>query len=238
MTPAHTAVSIWTIFGFSFMVALTGALAPGPLLTYTIAKTADCPRNGHWIGVWVIAGHALIESAIVLGLLAGLSALLTRTPVIQGIGVVGGILLVLLGASIVQNSLKRPMAMRLSPETDPEKTPPSPWTGHPILGGALVSMANPYWWIWWTTIGLAFMARFQIRLDRWPQLAAFFVGHEAGDLAWYLTVSMMVHFGRRRIPPKLFAGILVGCGLFMVGFGVYLGLSPFLQEPVIATQTG
>lgn len=230
--PVETAASIWTIFAFSFMVALTGALAPGPLLTYTIAKTAATPRRGYWIGAWVIVGHALLESVIIIGLLGGLATLLTNTSVIRGIGMVGGLLLVAFGANIIRDAVTRPVVVDLT-ASDTDETGSTGWTRNPILGGALVSMANPYWWIWWSTIGLAFMTQFQIHFGRWPQLTAFFVGHEAGDLAWYLVVSVMVHFGGRRLHPKIFAGILVVCGIFMVGFGIYLGVSPFMKAPQV-----
>jgi hypothetical protein len=28
---------------------------------------------------------------------------------------------------------------------------------NPIIGGIVVSMSNPYLWVWWATIGFAFM---------------------------------------------------------------------------------
>ena len=86
-------------------------------------------------------------------------------------------------------------------------------------------MSNPYWWIWWATVGSAFMVQYRIGWGSWPLLAAFFVGHEAGDLAWYLTVSSLMHWGRRRISPRFYRGILGGCGIFIIAFAIYLAVS-------------
>jgi len=61
----------WVIFSFSFLVALTGAMSPGPLLTYTIIKSAKTRRRGYLMGVWIIAGHAILEMGIVIALLMG-----------------------------------------------------------------------------------------------------------------------------------------------------------------------
>ncbi len=94
---------------------------------------------------------------------------------------------------------------------------------NPVIGGMLVSMANPYWWIWWATIGLAFMLQFKISSSNISGLIAFFAGHEAGDLAWYLLVSVMAFFGLRYLSRRVYASILVACGIFMIGFGAYLG---------------
>ncbi|HUX22063.1 MAG TPA: LysE family transporter, partial [Spirochaetia bacterium] len=100
---------------------------------------------------------------------------------------------------------------------------------HPIVGGIVVSMSNPYWWVWWATVGFAFMAKYQISLHTWGALLAFFLGHEAGDLAWYLTVSTTVSLGRDYISSKVYGILLFACGIFVALFGLYLGVSPFLE---------
>jgi threonine/homoserine/homoserine lactone efflux protein len=101
---------------------------------------------------------------------------------------------------------------------------------HPVLAGALVSMGNPYWWIWWVTIGAAFLLKFDVTFSRWPALVAFFLGHEAGDLGWYSLVSSVLHFGRKGIPKGAATVILGLCGVVIIGFSVYLGVSPFLSR--------
>ena len=101
---------------------------------------------------------------------------------------------------------------------------------NPVVAGALVSMGNPYWWIWWVTIGSAFLLRFDITLTRWQALAAFFIGHELGDLGWYSSVSVVLHLGRQSIPRGVTTGLLALCGAAIIGFGIYLGISPFLSQ--------
>jgi len=93
-------------------------------------------------------------------------------------------------------------------------------------------MSNPYWWVWWATIGLAFIVQFEISFKQWPRLLAFFLGHEAGDLIWYLMVSTLTFFGIRRLNRKAFYGILILCAAFMIFFGLYLGLSPFFKDKI------
>jgi threonine/homoserine/homoserine lactone efflux protein len=93
-------------------------------------------------------------------------------------------------------------------------------------------MSNPYWWVWWATIGFAFMIQFDISFQKWPRLVAFFAGHEAGDLVWYLAVSVLAFFGIRNLNKKAYYGILVCCGVFMILFGLYLGASTFLRSSI------
>ena len=221
------------IFSLSFVVALTGAMAPGPLLTYTIIKSAQSRGRGYLMGAWIIAGHALLEMGIIFALLLGFSFVLKNQLVVKGIGLAGGIILVWFGASIIRDILRRRISTAFLDEADgkpPTATPNSNRTiGNPVIGGILISMANPYWWIWWVTIGFAFILEFNISFENWPRLLAFFLGHEAGDLAWYLVVSTLSFFGLRHLNRKIYYAILALCGLFMIAFGIYLGSAPFLK---------
>lgn len=224
--------TLWVVFSLAFVVALSGALAPGPLLTYTIVKTLETRRRPALTGVRVIAGHALLEALLVVGLLAGLSTVLRHPLTTRIIGAVGGLFLVVLGArlavAVLRGRVRSPLAVPATGGGTPAPSRAAAGISNPVLGGILVTMSNPYWWVWWATIGLAFMARYEIGFSSWPLVVAFLLGHEAGDLAWYWAVSGLVSLGGRRLTDGLYRGVLVGCAVVMVGFGVFLGLSPYL----------
>jgi threonine/homoserine/homoserine lactone efflux protein len=218
--------ALWAVFSFSFVVALSGAMAPGPLLTYTVIKTMQSRRRGYLVGAWIIAGHALLETALIVALLLGFSLILKNPTVLKIIGVLGGLFLVFLGLRLLVDVARGRVRAPAESEVPAAGVPAA--LGNPVLGGALVSMSNPYWWIWWATIGFAFMIRYQISFTNLPALFAFLIGHEAGDLAWYLAVSTLVYLGRNRFNMRVYNAVLFICGCVMVGFGLYLGLSLLL----------
>lgn len=224
----------WVIFSFSFLVALTGAMSPGPLLTYTIIKSAKTNRRGYLMGLWIITGHAVLEMGIIILLLLGFSFVLKSMVVVRIIGVTGGVILLLFGASIIRDIFKGNISASFLKSSDEpgENHEPIENKGieNPVIGGIMISMSNPYWWVWWATIGFAFMIQFNISFQKWPKLLAFFLGHEAGDLIWYLLVSILAFFGLRHMNQKAYYGILMFCALFMILFGIYLGISPFLKH--------
>jgi threonine/homoserine/homoserine lactone efflux protein len=228
--------TFWIVFSFSFLVALTGAMAPGPLLTYTIIQSVKTDRRGYLMGVWVIIGHALLEMGIVIFLLLGFSFVLKNMLMVRIIGTIGGIILAWFGAGIIRNVYTGNISNCFLESSDqPEQNPVEvkrKWLDNPVFGGVLVSMSNPYWWVWWATIGFAFMIQFDISFQNWSRLIAFFAGHEAGDLVWYLIVSVLAFFGIRNLNKKTYYGILVCCGIFMILFGLYLGVSPFLRSSI------
>ena len=95
--------AFWVIFSFSFLVALTGAMSPGPLLTYTIIKSIRTSKRGYLMGLWVIIGHAILEMVIIIFLLFGFSFVLKNIIFVRTIGIVGGMILIYFGISIIRS---------------------------------------------------------------------------------------------------------------------------------------
>jgi threonine/homoserine/homoserine lactone efflux protein len=234
--PFNPVSTYWGIFSFSFLTALTGAMAPGPLMTYTLMKSIGGKRRGYLMGAWIIAGHAILEIGIIFFLLLGFSFLFKNMLIVRTIGVLGGGILCYFGISIIRDVFAGKISTSFAEvENCGGNRDDSCSKGtleNPLAGGILVSMSNPYWWVWWATIGLAFMIQFDVSFRNPAKLLAFFLGHEAGDLAWYLAISFLAFFGLRHLNQKAYYGILMICGIFMFFFGIYLGFSPFFKADV------
>jgi len=222
-----TIAGLWVVFSLSFVLSLSGALMPGPMLTYTIARTVNSGGRGWTLGPRVVIGHAGLEALLLLGLVLGVVEFLHAPLATKIIGVAGALLLAWMGIGLVREAFRgRAVDLRAtSRETGPGIT-----KVRPALAGTLVSMSNPYFWVWWITIGSAFLVRFDVTLARWQALLAFYLGHELGDFGWYTAVSTVLHLGRRSIPRGVTAVILGACGVLIIGFGAYLGASPFFPH--------
>jgi len=218
---------LWIVFSLSFVTSLSGALMPGPLLTYTIAQTLRTERTGWLTGARVIAGHAVLEAALLCGLVFGVVEFLRAPLAARVIGVLGAGLLIYMGIGLIRETIRNrgiDLSGGVTGGGGPINRMPL------VLAGALVSMSNPYWWIWWVTIGSAFLLRFDVSWQRWQALLAFYIGHELGDLGWYQFISTALHLGRRSIPRGLTTALLAVCAVAIIGFGAYLGISPFLSH--------
>ena len=91
------------IFIFSFLVALTGALAPGPVLTFTIYKSVR--KRGYLSGFFIILGHATLEFALICLLLLGASLFFQNILFLTIIGIVGGVFLVIFGILVIRDTM-------------------------------------------------------------------------------------------------------------------------------------
>ena len=199
----------WLLAGVpvtSFIVALSGALMPGPLLTLTVGEAA---RRGFWAGPLIILGHALLELALVLLLLAGVGVWLNRPLILGLVGVSGAAALGWMGLGLLKASRHSHLAFDAKGGSGL----------NPIVAGVLMSAANPYWLIWWLTIGLGYVM-FSMKYG-WLGVGLFFAGHILADFAWYTLVSGAVSQGRRFISDGIYRGFLAGCGVFLFGFGGY-----------------
>ena len=79
------------LFGSAFVVALSGALMPGPLLTVTVAHS---PRFGWTFGPLAILGHAILELGLISLVFLGAGPLLRSGGVQSAVGLIGGSILV------------------------------------------------------------------------------------------------------------------------------------------------
>lgn len=195
------------IFAGSFIVALSGALMPGPLLSVTISESA---RRGAMTGPLLIAGHALLELAMLAALLLGLGPLLTHDISALLLGLAGGALLCWMAIGIFRTI----RSFRIEP------TVAQPFPGrHLSVIGILMSLANPYWTLWWATIGLGYLTF--ARNAGVGGIAAFFCGHILGDLVWYSLVSWSFSHARQFLSDTVYRGIMLVCGIALAGFAVW-----------------
>jgi threonine/homoserine/homoserine lactone efflux protein len=195
-----------------FVIGLTGALAPGP----TLVATINASIAGDWTtGLKVSLGHAIVELFLVILILLGLATVaLPYTTVIAGIG---GIALVIFGILTIKGSRKATL-----------RTSEVQTIANPYMAGLVTSAANPYFWIWWLSIGSAMVIA---GLEGGLALAgAFMVGHWTADIAWYTLVSTGVSKGKTLFSDTVYQKIMGLCGIFLIVFGVYylsrLFLSP------------
>lgn len=218
-------MELLAIFSTAFVVGFSGAMMPGPLLTVTIGESA---RRGFIAGPLLMLGHAVLELVLIVALVAGLTDFLVRAEVSRTIAVLGGSFLLYLGFGMARDAKAGRVTLNIARSVAEGAAPAAggaaaaPGSGgrlHPVAAGALISLSNPYWTLWWATIGLGYIT---LSLKSgYAGLASFFTGHILADLVWYCLIAAAVAGGRRFLNDGLYRGILVACGAFLVLLGGY-----------------
>jgi threonine/homoserine/homoserine lactone efflux protein len=195
----------WWIIGFS------GAMMPGPVTTLVVTETA---RRGFIAGPLITIGHVLLELAMVIALFFGLGDLLKQNAVAGTIGLLGGLFLLWMGFSIVRNAWQGKVSLKLV-----QSAPSATTSGNPIAAGMLATISNPYWLLWWATVGAAYLITF--RAFGLAGVIAFYIGHTLADWVWNNVVAFVVATGRRAMSDRIYRGILIVCGAFLIVLSFY-----------------
>ncbi len=191
------------MLAMAFTLGLTGAVAPGPTLVATVNSSL---KDGWTAGPKIAAGHALVEVVIFLLIVGGLAAAMQQYS--RSIHLAGGLALIAFGILTMKGSKDATMS---APE---EKA-----IVNPYLAGMITSAANPYFWIWWLSIGSALvLSGLQTGL---VMAVIFMIGHWSADFGWYLLVSTGLDRGRSILSEENYRRILGICGGFLVFFGLY-----------------
>ena len=180
------------------------------MLTATISETA---KRGFWAGPLIVLGHALLELLLLAALAAGLGYWLAR-PLVQGLlSVGGGLLLAILGMRMMATAKDSVFqALTMSPDRR------SALRG-PVLAGILTSLANPFWILWWATVGLKLTS---LALQHGLLgVSVFYSGHILADLVWYSLVAAAIAAGRRILPQPVYLALFLLCGLTVACLGGY-----------------
>ncbi|NPV73508.1 MAG: LysE family transporter [Pelotomaculum sp.] len=217
------------IFSTAFVVGFSGAMMPGPLLTVTVGESA---RRGFVAGPLLVLGHGILELALILALAGGLSSFFKKTGVSHTVAVLGGAFLIYMGYGMARDAFyKRVSLAAAGPAGEACGNPGGAGVEkealkgaggvrlHPVLAGVLTSVSNPYWTLWWATVGLGYIT-LSLR-SGFAGLASFFTGHILADLVWYSLIAAAVAGGRKFLKEGVYRGVLVVCGVFLIGLGGY-----------------
>jgi threonine/homoserine/homoserine lactone efflux protein len=190
-------------------ISLSGVLLPGPLFAVTIEKAAK-RKNA---GVLIALGHGLVEFPLMFLIFFLLSEFEVPWYVQVGVGVVGGLLMIYLGAETFGNRNKTEQYTSSRQDS--------------LLAGIRTTAANPAFILWWLTIGTALVLN--ARLFGIAGFSVFAGLHWSCDFVWYTVVAFLIFKSHKFWTPRIHQGITFFCVAVLIGFGAWFFASALLQ---------
>lgn len=188
-------------------ISLSGVMMPGPVFAVTVARGHRSP----YAGALVAVGHGIIEFPLMFLVYYGFASFLERQAVQAAIGVVGGLMLVWMGYGMIRSS-RQPVAVA-----------DSNLSFGPVAAGVATTAANPYFFLWWATVGALLISR-SLAFGL-AGFLLFTVTHWLCDLGWDTLVSFVTYRSRKLWTTLVHRVVFTACGLMLAGFGVYFALS-------------
>ncbi|WP_010247784.1 LysE family transporter [Acetivibrio cellulolyticus] len=199
------------IFFQSLLIAYSGAIMPGTLLTYTLDMSL---KKGIKAGVLIPLGHAILEAFVVILLFLGLGKYITTPMSKMIIGIIGGAVMVYLGITMIKDILQKRLSFNVKSNDSSYKR-----NLEMVIGGFVISAVNPYFTIWWAIIGLSLMTS-AYSLHGFVGVSLFYTGHIIADISWYLLIAILISKTKRFINLKAYSVIIGVLGLVMICFGI------------------
>ncbi len=189
------------------VISLSGVMMPGPMFAVTLAKSFRSP----WAGAQISLGHAVIEVPMILLIYFGFAHFFDNNIVQLVLSILGGGMIIWLGIGMFR--------ARTEVVTKGKDLPYSSFTA-----GILTTILNPFFLLWWATIGSLLVMRFHLEFGV-GGLIAFIIVHWLCDLLWLSFVSVVVYKTHSLWGKKLQEWVFIASGMLLAGFGIWFMVS-------------
>lgn len=203
---------MFTFIATVVVVTASGALAPGPLFFTNIAHGT---RSGAKGGFAFSVGHTIFELSLVLFLAFTLQIVINEPLITVVVGAVGGAALLVFGFLQIRESLaSKSLAVR--------KTGIKPRNA--LVLGTLFTGLNPYFIIWWLTIGITLIVNALV-LASFAGVLIMYVSHVWMDYAWLTGTAYLARRGTSLVGGRGYRVVMMIFGAILILFGLYFLVS-------------
>ncbi len=194
-----------------FLVSLATVAVPGPI---TLVASRLALSRHISSAIWFLVGVTTLDVALFTALASGAGPLLREIGALPIVELVGGLALLWGGITSLRAA---PAAGGRRPALDnvEERKALSSF-----LLGLVVAAANPHYWIWWVTAGLAFVEA--ARAHGASGLAWMLGALVGGVVAWYVPLLWAFGRGSKLLPQRAEALVIRVMGIVLVALGAGL----------------
>lgn len=209
-------------FFYVILVSTSGVFSPGPLFFVNLFYGS---KYGSIMGLKIAVGHTLVEFPLLVLLFYGISKFssvsISDSDILKIIGLVGGVFMIFF--SFIQ---VYPVIKNKSLETNNQNSRYA--IKNAILVGMIFTGLNPFFLVWWSTIGLKLVSDSVNNFGYLSGILLLFFSHIWMDYFWLWITSFMSSKGRSIIKQKFYRIILLSFSTIIGIFGVNLLITAFL----------
>ena len=186
------------------IISASGVMSPGPLFTANITYGL---KQGTKAGIKIAIGHSLVELPLVILLGIGIFSLEIFPEFKIIISILGAITLFVFAFMQIKSTLKKN-----------EKSETKLKQG-PIITGVLLSALNPFFIIWWLTIGLKLISD-AMAIWAFVGILIVFVLHVWMDFVWLGSTAFLISKSKKIISNTNYKIIMLALSAILIYFGI------------------
>ncbi len=186
------------------VISASGVMAPGPLFAANISYGL---REGTKAGVKMAIGHTIVELPLVILLGVGVFSLESFPEFRTIISIFGAITLFVFAVIQIRTTLRRKELVSSNSKQGP------------LIAGIVLSALNPFFIIWWLSIGFKLISDAMLMWSFAGILIVFGL-HIWMDFAWLGTVSFLASKSSKILSNKNYRILMIALSLMLVYFGI------------------
>ena len=203
------------LLGFTLVViviSVSGVMSPGPLFAANIFYGL---KGGAKAGLKMAYGHTVVELPLVILLGIGAFSLETIPEFRTYIAIIGAIGLFVFAGIQIKQIFKNSFDIINEPKQGP------------FLAGILLSALNPFFIIWWLTIGFKLISDSLIIWSFWGILIMFLL-HIWMDYVWLSSTALVSSRISKILSNQSYKFLVVGLSIVLVYFGITFLIDVFV----------
>jgi len=197
-------LEIFNFLGLVIVISASGVMSPGPLFAANVMYGL---REGKISGIKMAVGHTIVEFPLILLLGIGYFSIESIPEIRTIITILGAI--GLFGFAILQ--IRSVTKQEFSLETKSGQGP--------FMAGILLSALNPFFIIWWLTIGLILISE-SLQNFGIIGIVILFLFHIWMDYAWLFTIAIFSSKAKNYLSKRNFKIIIIGLSVVLIYFGI------------------
>lgn len=185
-------------------ISASGVMAPGPLFAANISYGL---RDGTRSGIKMAVGHSIVEFPLIILLGIGVFSLEIFPEFRTVISILGAITLFIFAILQIRTVFSRKEISEIKPKQSP------------LIAGVLLSALNPFFIIWWLTIGFKLISDAML-IWAFAGIVILFGLHIWMDFVWLGAISFLASKSSKILSNKNYKVLMVCLSLVLVYFGV------------------
>ena len=221
-------MNILEFAGEVIILSASGVLSPGPLFFTNLIYGS---KKGAHTGIKIAYGHTIVELPLIIILALSLSKLLfvdlTSNGNLKIIALIGGISITLFSLIQIRSIIARKAIVADVNDTNNMNNNyflkiKSERRKGPIIVGIIFSALNPFFLIWWSTVGLKLISDSILLFGIVMGILFTFFFHIWMDYAWLISTSYMISKGVSILKARFYNVLLFLLSIVLALYGLYI----------------
>ena len=195
------------LLSFAIMViaiSASGVMSPGPLFAANVVYGL---KEGKIAGLKIAMGHTVVEFPLIVFLGLGTISFETFPEYRILITVIGAIGLFVFAGLQIKSIFRKDFGDKSNPSKNS------------FFAGILLSALNPFFLIWWLTIGFVLITE-SIMLWGFSGILILFIFHIWMDYVWLFAVAGFASKAKNILSNRNYKILIIGLSILLIYFGV------------------